>query len=399
MNNNFLSEAQGFKNELIELRRELHRNAETGFELPNTIKIVKDKLTEYGCEFTDCGKSGVVCVIGKSSDKKAFLLRADMDALSVNEQTGLDYACDNGNMHACGHDMHTAMLLGAAKLLKNHENELSGQVKLMFQPAEEILSGAKNMLDNGVLSEPQVGGAFMLHVIAGVPLESGAVIVSAEGVGAPAADYFTINIKGKGCHGSMPQQGVDSLTVAAHILLGLQEISARELGVSDEAVITIGSLHGGNAGNVIADSAHMHGTIRSFDDEIRSLIKKRIIDISKSIAEAYRAGACVTFTSGCPSLINDGTLSSFVLKSLPKLLGDNMVIDASSISTSSKGGSEDFSYVSRQVPSLMVALLAGEPENGFSHPQHHPKVLFDEDVLPTGAAVYAFVAAEWLKDK
>jgi hippurate hydrolase len=217
LKNDYLTQANEIKKEIIEIRRSLHKNAETGFDLTETVKLIKDKLTELKCEFLDCGKSGIVCVIGEKRNKPCFLLRADMDALPVTEQTGLEYACKNGNMHACGHDMHSAMLLGAAKLLKAHERELEGQVKLVFEPAEETLSGAKNMIENGLLTSPEVGGAFMLHVMAGVPQRVGSVIVSGSGVSAPGADYFTINVKGKGCHGSMPQQGVDAITAAAHI--------------------------------------------------------------------------------------------------------------------------------------------------------------------------------------
>lgn len=396
-----LNEAEKLKNELVEMRRFLHQNAETEFELTETVGFVKSKLSEYGCDYTDCGKNGVVCVIGDASKEKCFLLRADMDALPVAEQTKLEFACQNGNMHACGHDLHTAMLLGAAKLLKAHEGELCGQVKLMFQPAEEILSGAKNMIENGVLSNPEVQGALMLHVMAGVPFKAGTVIVSSEGVGAPAADYFTINIQGKGCHGSTPQQGIDALTIASHIILGLQEISARELGVSDEAIVTVGSLHGGTAGNVIADTAVMQGTLRAYDDEIRNNIKKRITEISESIGTAYRGKVCVTFGSGCPTLRNDGELSQKAELYLKELLGDENVLNTNTIGhrSSRSGGSEDFSYISQQVPSLMLALASGELGKGFRYSQHHPKVEFDESVLPVGSASLSYIAIKYLQSE
>ena len=394
---NYLEEANVIKNEIIDVRRQLHKNAETGFELTETIKIIKDKLTSLNCEFTDCGKNGITCVIGKKSDKKAFLLRADMDALPVEELSGVDFACETGNMHSCGHDMHSAMLLGTAKLLKAHEDELEGQIKLVFQPAEETLSGAKNMIENGVLRSPDVGGALMLHVMAGVPKKVGTVIVSGGGVSAPGADYFTINVKGKGCHGSMPQQGIDAVSVAAYILIALQEISARELGVDDVAVITVGSLCGGSAGNVIADSANMYGTIRTFNEELRANIKKRIECISQSIAQGFRASACVTYSSGCPSLINDEKLSEFTVSNLKTLLGDSMVMSSKERGSSITGGSDDFSYISREVPSITIALASGEPDKGFVYPQHHPKVTFDEDALPIGSAIYAHIATEWLK--
>ena len=395
----FLNEAKNMEKELLENRRFLHKNAETEFDLTKTVEFVKSRLAEYGCEFSDCGKSGVVCLLGENRNKKCFLLRADMDALPVCEKTELDFASQNGNMHACGHDMHTAILLGVAKLLKKHENELQGQVKLMFQPAEETLAGAKNMIENGVLVNPQVNGAVMLHVMAGMPMKAGAVIVSSEGVGAPAADYFTINVQGKGCHGSTPQQGIDALTASAHILLGLQEISARELGVSDEALVTVGSFNGGTAGNVIADTAVLQGTLRAYDDTVRDNIKKRITEISEAIGAAYRTKVCVTFGSGCPTLKNDGKLSTFAEEQLVELLGKENVLNTAEIGSRSSrsGGSEDFSYISQEVPSLMLALAAGEADKGYQYPQHHPKVMFDESVLPVGVGALSYIAVKYLQ--
>ena len=396
----FLNDAKEIENEITENRRFLHSHAETGFELSETVAFVKEKLQEIGCECTDCGKGGVVALIGKGESDSVFLLRADMDALPIKEKSDLGFSCDTGNMHACGHDMHTAMLLGAAKILKKHESEIKGTVKLMFQPAEETLSGARNMIENGVLKNPDVNGAMMIHVLAGFPIKSGTVIIPNAGVGAPAADYFTINIQGKGCHGSTPHLGIDSLSVAAHILLGLQEISARELGVADEALLTIGSLHGGTAGNVIADTAVMQGTLRAFDDKIRDKIKKRLTEISESIGNAYHAKITVTFGSGCPTLINDEDLVKEVEKNTKELLGAELVVNSSTFGDENthRGGSEDFSYVSKEVPTIMLGMAAGEPEKGFQYHQHHPKVTFDEEVLKIGSAVMAYNAYKWLED-
>lgn len=394
-----LASAAEIEQEVIENRRFIHKNAEVGFELPATVEFVKARLKEMGYEPSSCGKSGVVATVGGKKGK-TFLLRADMDALPIKEESAESFANENGNFHGCGHDMHTAMLLGAARLLKMNEDKIEGTVKLMFQPAEEILSGAKNMIENGVLEKPQVDAALMIHVMAGLSVPTGAVIVSSGGVGAPAADYFTVNVFGKGCHGSMPQEGVDALSIAAHIVTALQEISARELGVSEEALITIGLLKAGSAGNVIADKAVMEGTVRSYDDEIRERVKKRISEITDSVAKAFRGRAEVTFGNGCPSLVNNEKLSESVEGYLKELLGEKMVINTSVFgkNSSKSGGSEDFSYVSREVPSLMIALAAGNSEEGFKYPQHHPKVRFDETVLKTGAAVYAYSALKWLEN-
>ena len=395
---NFLKEAKEIENEILQNQRYLHQNAEVGFELPKTTEYVKGKLEELGCEVTACGKNGLVALIGKE-DGKTFLLRADMDALPINEEADVDFACDNGNMHACGHDFHTAMLLGAAKLLKNHESELNGRVKLMLQPAEEILSGAKNMIENGVLENPRPDGALMLHIMAGLPLKTGTIIV-AKGVSAPAADYFTINIQGKGCHGSTPQQGVDALTIGAHILIALQEINARELGVSDEATLTIGKMNGGTTGNVIADKAVLEGTLRAYDEEVRRHIKKRICEITEGIAHTFRGKGTADFGNGCPPLENDGTLSKEIEKYLADILGKEWVLNTEKIGgrTNKSGGSEDFSYISQEVPSVMLALVAGNSEEGYIYPQHHPKVRFDERVLAIGSAALAQSAFSWLEN-
>lgn len=394
----FLKEAKEIEKEILLNQQFLHKNAEVGFELSQTAEFVKNKLEELGCEVTPCGKNGLVALIGKGQGK-TFLLRADMDALPIKEETDIECACETGNMHACGHDFHTAMLLGAAKLLKNHENEINGTIKLMFQPAEEILSGAKNMMENGVLENPKPDGALMLHVMAGLPLKTGTIVV-ANGVSAPAADYFTINIQGKGCHGSTPQQGVDALTIGAHSLIALQEINARELGVSDEATLTIGKMNGGTTGNVIADKAVLEGTLRAYDEKIRSHIKNRIAEITEGIANTFRGKGTADFGNSCPPLKNDRELSKEIEKYLTSLLGEENVLNTEKMGgrTNKSGGSEDFSYISQEIPSLMLALAAGNSEEGYIYPQHHPKVKFDEKVLPIGSAALAQSAFSWLEN-
>lgn len=395
MEKSIIKQAQGLQKKLIEYRRYLHANAEVGFELKKTLSFVEKSLQKMGYTPKKCGKAGLVVTVGNpSKGRGAFLLRADMDALPLREETDLPYACKQGNMHACGHDMHTAMLLGTARLLKKHEKELRSGIKLMFQPAEEVLSGAKNMLENGLLEGDKIKGAIMLHVMAGLPLKTGTVIVSSGGVGAPAADYFTINIQGKGCHGSTPQQGVDAINIASHTVIALQEISARELSLSDEAVLTIGSFKSGTAGNVIADTAVLQGTMRAYDDNVREYVKKRLTEICSGVAETFRGKSVVSFGAGCPTLVNDESLSEMVENNTKELFKENEVLNTNSFGTRTNrsGGSEDFSYISHEVPSVMIALAAGNSEEGYIYPQHHPKVKFDEAVLPVGCAVFTYNA-------
>lgn len=390
-----LNEAKSIENEIIENRRFLHSHAEVGFELKETYDFVWSKLTEMGYTPTKCGKCGIVCTLGRSSDK-TVLLRADMDALPMAEDSGLPFASKNGNMHSCGHDTHTAMLLGAAKILKNFESEINGTVKFMFQPAEEPLAGAADMISDGLLSDNTVKAAFMIHSITGVPISAGTLIVASGGVSSPAADYFKITVKGISCHGSTPQMGVDAITAAAHILIALQEISARELGVGNRAVITVGKFAGGTAGNIIADKVEMEGTIRAYDEDTREFIKKRMKEISCGVASAFRAEADLRFGSGCPTLINDPSLSDLILNTSRDLLGSSRAVSTAELGSQTSGGSEDFAYISQQIPSVMLSLAAGEPDNGYMYPQHHPKAVFDEDVLTIGASVYAYNALKLL---
>ena len=397
MNHSILDEALEIKDTILSHRRWLHRHAETGFSLSGTTAYVRKALEDMGYTVENCGKSGLVTTIGGSG--KVFLLRADMDALPIREEADLDFASKNGNMHACGHDCHTAMLLGAAQILKNHEQHLKGTVKLLFQPAEETLEGAADVIAAGVLEKPKVDAAMMVHMAVGIPIPAGTVLISAPSISAPSADYFTIRIQGKGCHGSAPQDGIDALTAAAHVLIALQAINARELGIYDEAVLTIGRFQGGRASNVIADSATLGGTLRCFDPQLREHLKLRIQQISTSIAAAFRAEARLTFDSGCPSLINDEALCAMAEDYLPALLGDK-ALSVSKMNSGSRptpGGSEDFAYISQKVPAFMVALAAGEPQKGYPYPLHHPKVCFDETALPYGTAALAHTAMCYLQ--
>lgn len=390
-------EAQKMQDELVAHRRWLHQHAEVGFDLTQTKEYVRKELGKMGIEASDCGKSGLVAVIGSDKTGETFLLRADMDALPIPEESGLEFASKNGSMHACGHDMHTAMLLGAAKLLKQHEAELPGKVKLMFQPAEEIFEGSKDMIAHGILENPKPDAAIMIHVTAAAPMPAGMVIICPPGVSAPAADYFTITVQGKGCHGSAPHNGIDALTAGSHILLALQEIHARELPPSEEAVLTIGTFQGGTAPNVIADTAVLAGTIRTYSEETRAFLKERIKAISSSVANAYRASANVTFGSGCPTLVNDKALGKLLCEGLKDTLCADMVLNAADLGTAMRGGgSEDFAYISQEVPSVMLALAAGEPDKGYVYPQHHPKVRFDESVLCVGSAAFVGSAIGYL---
>ena len=399
-----ITEARSRQEWIIGARRELHRNPETEFNLKHTLPFVRSQLEELGLKPQGCGRAGLTVTIGGKKPGKVFLLRADMDALPMAEETGLPFASENGYMHACGHDMHTAMLLGAAALLKAHEDEIRGTVKLMFQPAEEVFEGSRDMIASGVLEKPHVDAALMIHVMAGMPIPTGSVIICDGGVSAPGADIFQIRIQGKGCHGSMPNTGIDPITAAAHIVTGLQAIHARELALSEDAVLTIGSIHGGQAPNIIPDTVELSGSIRCYDEDVRSFLKERLTAISQGIAASFRCTAQVSFGRGCPVLLNNPRLSRETAVYIKELLGPGGAFTQAELLASSGGkpmkatGSEDFAYISQAVPSIMLSLAAGTPQEGHGYPQHHPRVTFSEDILPTGSAVYAWAALRYLEE-
>lgn len=395
----FLSEAMALEEYMVYCRRSLHAIAESGFETHQTLRFVAGELELMGIRAEKCGKAGLTALLGQG-EGECFLLRADMDALPMTEKTGLDFASGKGGFHGCGHDAHTAMLLGAAKLLKKQEGKLRCPVKLMFQSAEETLEGAKDMIEAGVLRSPKVGGAMMLHVMTGVSLPVGSIIVPEPGIGAPAADYFRIEVMGRGCHGSSPNLGVDPISAAAHMIIAMQELSARELAMKEAAVLTLGSIHGGKADNVIPDTVTMGGTLRAVEEETREYIKKRLSELTEGIARSFRAEAKLSFGSGCPGLLGDEKLLGFVRDCAVPVLGEDRVFSAADFSATGgrraqTAGSEDFAYISREVPSVMLALAAGEPEKGFVYPLHHPKADFDEAALPYGTAVLAECALRW----
>ncbi len=379
------------------MRRALHARAEIGFDLPQTTAYITEKLQEYGYAPKRIGKGSILAEVGKG--KRTFLLRADMDGLPMQEKSGVAYACRNGNMHACGHDLHAAMLLGCAKLLKAREDSLNGRAILLFQAAEESLEGAKDCLESGEIAPSKIDGAMMLHVLTATELPTGTLVV-ARGISAPAADYFEIKVRGKACHGSAPQKGVDATMVGAFLVIALQELTARELAVGNSAVITVGKMESGKTGNAIAGEGILCGTIRAFDEGVRAYVKKRITEISKNVAKTFRASVSVRFPSGCPTLKNDDDLAEFACTTLAKAWGKERVLDSRNLLGNVKdgnGGSEDFAYISQEIPSVMLALCAGEKGKGYEYPLHNPKAVFDEAALAIGAAAYAQVALEFLK--
>lgn len=396
-----MKEAELLKSELTAIRRELHQHPEVGFDIPYTKAFVKRKLEEFGYEPTELGKAGIIALAGGKKQGRTILLRADMDALPIHEEADVDYrSMNDGKMHGCGHDMHTAMLLGAAKLLKEHEDEIQGTVKLEFQPAEEIFQGSPDMLEAGLLEDPHVDAAVMIHVTAGMPLPSGTVIVSGGGISSTSCEQYHITVKGKGGHGSTPHESIDPITAAAHMHIALQEINSRELDGNQFGIFTTGRFEAGKASNVIPDTAEMWGTIRTTDpgNEVGKLIKTRMKQICEGIGAAFRCETDVEFYDYCPCMVIESELAADTLRYMKDLFGDS-AIDLSVISGGKAGGgSEDFAFVSHRVPTVSMFLTAGSSNDGYIYSQHHPKVRFDDSVLYRGSAAYAFAALNWLNE-
>ena len=391
---NMYNEALAIKDTLVAHRRYLHQNPETGLDLPITSAYVEEQLKKMGYEPQRMGSSGLVVTIGKGNGK-CFLIRGDMDALPVQEAADIDFKSTNGNMHACGHDFHTTMMLGAAQLLKAHEDEIEGTIKLMFQPAEETMDGGKMMVEAGVLENPHVDAAMGIHVGTALEQPVGSIIMRGVGARMAAVDWFEIHVTGKGCHGASPHTGVDPINVAARILVALQSINAREMDPTDNIVLTIGQIHGGKTSNVIPNDCMMSGTIRTLKNETRAMVKERMEAIVSGIAAAFQAEAHVEWGSGCPVLSYNKTLYGEIdeiLNSLEGVAHQDLGLSIGSM------GSEDFAYVTNEVPGVFLSLCAGKPSEGYVHPLHHPKAMFNEDALPSGAAAYAHVAMQWLKN-
>ena len=379
-------EAQRMAGKLVEWRRDLHQTPELGLDLPQTSAYVKARLDEMGIPYTTLvGGSCVVATLGHGG--KCFMLRSDFDALPVEEESGEPFASTNGHMHACGHDLHAAILLGAAKLLKEREDELPGVVKLMFQPGEEGYMGASVAIREGVLENPKVDAAFAMHVFAMIPL--GQIAWGSE---LTASCYsFRINIRGRGGHGSTPQDCIDPINVGVRIYLALQELIAREVSPQAEVALTVGKFQAGETTNVIPEYAELAGTLRTFDDSVHDYVVRRITELSESLARAYRAEATVELVDDVPSTICDAGLNAEIKGVINQTLPDVKIIGPMHAM-----GSEDFGFVTRKVPATYMCIGA-MPDDGKGYSQHNPKIRFNEKALPMGAAVYAATAIDWLK--
>lgn len=384
--------AEALESEIIAIRRDLHRCPEIGRDLPKTTAYVLSYLQELGYEPEICPGGIIATVVGKQTGR-CIMLRADMDGLKLTEQADVPFASQNGNMHACGHDMHTAMLLGAAKLLQQYRDHLQGSVKLVFQVDEEGLTGAKAMLDAGVLENPKPEAAVALHVCTDVPA---GMALCGSGTIMAGSMFFQIKVQGVGCHGAMPETGVDPISIAAHIILGLQEIVAQEISGKQPVVLTVGKLHAGTSPNRIPQEAVIEGTLRSYDQKLSDWVMQRIQSVAESTAQAFRGKAEAVQMASAPPMVNDPTLMEWIIRHAKQLLGDQKIY------TLEEGGmgSEDFAVYSHRLPCAYLLLGAGTKEENplYGKPIHNPQVVFHEGILQQGTALLTWIALKWLQD-
>lgn len=393
--NEFYQEAQALSDTIIAWRRELHRFPESGLVLPKTAEYVKKQLDELGIAYkTYRNHSGIVALVGDKPGK-VVAIRADMDGLVIKEQTGLAFSSENDNMHACGHDAHTAILLGVAKMLKAHEAEINGTIKLIWQPGEEGPGGALPMVEDGVLEDPKVDYILSLHVgsLAG-NYKNGEIVVSYSNTFA-ADDQIRIKIKGKGGHGSTPDICVDPVAISALVINNLQYIISREVKPSTPAVITFASVDAGRGTyNVIPDEAEILGTIRSANMDVRSFIFKRIREILTGLTIAMRAEFELEFLDGYPPLINNHEVVESFLTSAKKMLSEDKI----HMLEGGLMGGEDAAFYFERVPGCYFFLSNPQAhfKDGISYSHHNAKFCIDDSVIYKGSALFVQAALDLL---
>jgi amidohydrolase len=378
-------EIRALQPQLVEWRRQIHQKPELGFQEKITAEFISQKLQNWGIEHqVGIAQTGIVAIIKgeKSAPGKVLAIRADMDALPIQELNEVPYCSQrDGIMHACGHDGHTAIALGTAYYLYQHRQELNGTVKIIFQPAEEGPGGAKPMIAAGVLNNPDVDAIIGLHLWNNLPL--GTVGVR-PGALMAAVELFRCTIFGKGGHGAIPHQTVDSLVVAAQIVSALQTIVSRNINPLDSAVVTVGELHAGTAVNVIADTAKMGGTVRYFNPDLAGFFKERIEKIIAGICQSHGANYDLDYIHLYPPVINDAQIAALVRSVAEEVIE----IPIGVFSECQTMGGEDMSFFLQEVPGCYFFLGSANAEKKLDYPHHHPRFDFDETALPMGVEMF-----------
>jgi len=384
------------KEEIIKDRRHFHMHPELGFEEIKTAEYVAKRLTELGFEVkTGVAKTGVIGVLkGKGGKGKTIGIRADMDALPIQEENDVPYKSKHeGKAHMCGHDAHTAMLLGVAKILARLQDKLPGTVKLFFQPAEEGLGGAKPMVNAGALKNPDVSAVIALHVFDEFP--TGKVIIK-DGSFTASADKFYLDITGKGGHAAAPHEAIDPIVIASHLILALQTIASRSTDPVDPVVVTIGTFHAGTAYNIIPETVHLSGTIRALKQEVREATWEQIKQIAAGVAQSFGAKIATKIELGYNPGFNDPHLNQLIKASVTELFGEEQLV----LEENPTMGAEDFYDFSDnyRIPVSMFWLGTRNEDKNIVYPGHSPKFDVDEDALPVGSAILVLTAWKYLTD-
>ncbi len=385
----FMADAEALRSELIARRRDFHQHPELAFEEHRTAGIVADELNDLGLEVqTGIGKTGVVGILEGAADGPTVLYRADMDALPIQEENETDYISQrSGLMHACGHDGHTAIALGIAKVLSNHRDNLNGRVKFVFQPAEERGSGAESMIADGALESPAPDYCLGIHLWN--DLEVGAVS-AVSGPTMSGAGVFEITITGVGGHGAMPHQTADPILCAAQVIVALQSIVSRNVDPQDMVVITIGTIQGGSARNIIPQSVSFTGSFRLFRESTRELIKTRMRQVAEGVASGMGCRADVHFGLGIGPVINDAAVTERARRVI-NAIGENLeVVEQPWMA------SEDVGLFMQRNPSAYLLVGSANHERKLDYPHHHPRFDIDEDVLPLSVGLMSAVIADYL---
>ena len=386
-----LQEVKKIEPDIINWRRDLHQIPELGLELPNTIKYIKGKLDEMGIEYkTLVNGNAIVSLIRGGKEGRTIALRADMDALPIKEETNLPFASTNGCMHACGHDAHASMLLGAAKILNENKANLHGNVKLFFQPGEEYPGGALPMIEEGAMEN--VDSVLGLHAGAiSKDVEKGKIGVS-YGPMMASMDRILIKIKGKGAHGAYPELSIDPISTAAEVISALQRVVSREIKAVDPAVLSITRINGGFNQNIIPDNVELEGTVRTVNNETRQLIARRIEEITKGITAAMRADYEVQYDFKYPPLINSEEFTKFFVDSAKKIIAEEDIFE---MKYPVMGG-EDMAYFLEKAPGTFFFLSNPKEIDGVTYPHHNPKFDIDESLLYRGTALFVQTVFDYL---
>lgn len=395
MGNPFESELKYLGPEMIRIRRHLHRHPELSHQEHETARFIAAQLDKWGISYkSNVAGTGIVALIdGESGTGPTMALRADMDALPIQEERETPYSSQNpGVMHACGHDAHCAMVLGAGKLLHSRRGHLAGRVKLIFQPSEETEPcGARAMIDAGALEDPHVDAILAAHVFPAIP--TGQVGVRA-GVSHANADEFRIGVRGRAGHAGYPHQAVDPIVAAAHVVVALQTIVSRRIRPHDSAVVHIGQVTGGTRPNVIPPLVELRGTFRTVGERVREVVAEEIPRIASSVAEGFGASAEVEILWGVPSVINDPALTELVARAAERIMGPGRVI----WQPEPFMGADDFAHYQRVTRGVMFRLGTGNRDKDTEFPLHHPRFDVDEDALPLGAALLAQATIDFFQE-